>query len=178
MADIYSPVPELNLFKEFEDNCSESYAQWAGMDDFGKMSFLSDDPELVHGLLRFASANGSGSLYALWKRDDRDDLATLPVVLLGDEGGIHIVARNLREFFQLLGALEGDLGCDWEDVFEQDQEELPAQADYLAWLEEKFGLTPPDDAWDIIEAAQKELGKEWAAWIRPLIPDAVSSSPE
>src|SRR4051812_28074291 len=109
MTDVYSPIPELNLLKEFDNDCDEAYAQWAGMDDFGEMKFLREDPELMHGLIRFAQANGSGSLYALWRRDDRADLATLPVVLLGHEGGIHIVARDLREFFRLLGALEGEL---------------------------------------------------------------------
>lgn len=160
MTEAYSPVLELNLLKKFEDDCGERYAPWRGMDDFGEMSFLRDEPELKRGLLGFASANGSGSLYALWKRDDRTDLASLPVVLLGDEGGIHIVARDLREFFQLLGALDADLDCDWADVGQRDRHELPGRARYLAWLEENFGLTPPDDAWSIIEAAQKELGKE------------------
>ena len=175
MTDAYSPLPELNLLKEFEDGCEGSYAHWAWMDDFGEMEFLRDDPELLHGLLGFASANLSGSLYALWKRDDRADLATLPVVLLGDEGGIHLVARDVREFLRLLGALGADLACDWDDVYEQGDDELPARADYLLWLERNFGLTPPDDAWDVIEAAQEELAKEWAAWIHPLLPDAVFS---
>ncbi|QKW07652.1 hypothetical protein HUT18_15965 [Streptomyces sp. NA04227] len=172
----YSPVPELNLLKEFEDNCEEPYAQWGWLDDFGEMSFLGEDPELRDGLLRFASANGSGSLYALWRRDDRADLATLPVVLLGDEGGLHVVARDLREFLRLLGALEAGLACDWENVYERDEEELPGQADYLAWLERNFGLAPPEEAWDIILEAQDELEKEWTRWIHPLLPDAVFSS--
>lgn len=175
MRDVYSPVPELNLLKEFDDGCDGAYAQWAWMDDFGEMAFLREDPRLVNGLLRFAQANGSGSLYALWKRDDRADLAALPVVLLGDEGGIHLVARDLREFFRLLGALEAELACDWAEVFERDEEELPARAEYLAWLERNFGLTPPEDAWDVIEAARDELEKEWTAWIHPLMPSAVFS---
>ncbi|MEV0696432.1 hypothetical protein AB0I53_00725 [Saccharopolyspora sp. NPDC050389] len=170
MSSTYSPVPELNLLKAFDDKTDESYAHWAWMDEFGELEFLRDTPELMHGLLGFASANGSGSLYALWKRDDRADLATLPVVLLGDEGGSHIVARNVREFLQLLGVLEADLACDEECVFERDEDEVPAQAEYLAWLEENFGLTPPEDAWDIIGEAQEELGEEFADWINARTP--------
>ncbi|MGI5352703.1 hypothetical protein ACQEU8_31655 [Streptomyces sp. CA-250714] len=173
--DAYSPIPELNLLKEFDDRCEESYAPWAWLDDFRELPFLRDTPELMRGLIGFASANLSGSLYALWKRDDRDDLATLPVVLLGDEGGLHLVARDLREFFRLLAGLEAGLACDWDDVYERDEEELPGRADYHAWLVDNFGLTPPEDAWDIIEAAEEELGKEWAEWIHPLLPDAVFS---
>lgn len=173
--DAYSPIPELNLLKQFDERCEEAYAPWAWLDDFRELSFLRDTPELMRGLTGFAYANHSGSLYALWKRDDRADLAALPVVLLGDEGGLHLVARDLREFFRLLAGLEADLACDWDDVYERDEEELPARADYHAWLEENFGLTPPEDAWDIIEAAQEELGKEWAEWIHPLLPGAVFS---
>ncbi|MFI6740823.1 hypothetical protein ACIBI9_48555 [Nonomuraea sp. NPDC050451] len=164
MTDVYSPVPELNLLKEFEDGCDEAYAAWAWMDDFGEMEFL-DDPRLKQGLLRFAQANLSGSIYALWKCDDGTDLASLPVVLLGDEGGIHVVARNLREFFQVLGSLKGDLACDLDEVFETDDAELPGQAQYLAWLGRHFGLAAPEDPWDIIQGAQEDLAQELAEWI-------------
>lgn len=174
MTDTYSPVPELNLLKQFDNDCPDLYAQWGGMDDFGEMEFLQEDG-LRRGLLGFALANGSGSLYALWKRDDRTDLASLPVVLLGDEGGIHLVARNVRDFLRLLGALEGDPACDWDDVYDRDEDELPAQADYHAWLKENFDLTPPEEAWDIILDAEQELGQAWAEWIHPILPDAVFS---
>ncbi|MET7465682.1 hypothetical protein [Nonomuraea sp. NPDC005501] len=48
-------------------------------------------------MISFAQANSSGSMYAIWRKDDRADLATPPVVALGDEGGIHLVARDVRE---------------------------------------------------------------------------------
>ncbi|MFG3259224.1 hypothetical protein [Streptomyces sp. NPDC048172] len=175
MTGTYSPVHELNLLKQFDDECPEVYAQWAGLDDFGELPFLRNDPELSRGLLGFASANGSGSLYALWKKDEHTDLADLPVVLLGDEGGIHLVARDVRDFLRLLGALEADLACDWDTVYERDEDELPAQAEYHSWLEETFGLTPPEDPWDIIEDAEEELGQEWAEWSHARLPDAVFS---
>ena len=175
MSAPYSPVRELNLLKEFDDRCDGLFAQWFGLDDFGELYFLADTPELHRGLIGFAAANDSGSTYALWKRDGHTDLATAPVVLLGDGVRIHVIARDVREFLQILGGLEGDLACDWEGVFARDEDELPAQARYHAWLDDTFGLAPAGDPWEVIENAQRELAGEWAEWIFPLVPAAVFS---
>ncbi|MGC7101633.1 hypothetical protein ACPZ19_43755 [Amycolatopsis lurida] len=170
------PVPELNLLQAFDDSQAGLFAAWAGLDKFGEMDFLADEPELMRRLIRFASANMSGSLYALWRVDDRADLATLPVVLLGDEGGLHLVAADLREFFRLLGALDEVLGCDEEDVFVVgDEEPMPARGAYLAWLDREFGLAAPEDPFDVIEEAQAKVGQRFATWLHPIMPEAVYS---
>jgi hypothetical protein len=161
---VATPVPELNLLWDFDDSQDEDYAAWAGLDEFGEMEFLADEPELQRGLLRFAQASMSGSLYALWRVDDRADLATLPVVLLGDEGGLHLVAADLREFFRLLGALDSELGCDEEEVFLTGDDELPGRDAYLAWLDREFGLTAPEDPFDVVEAAQAKFGQQFTTW--------------
>ena len=67
-------------------------------------------------MLPFAQANGSGSVYALWRVDDREDLGALPVVVLGSEGGFHVVARNLAELLQLLG-FDAEIAVDWNDAY-------------------------------------------------------------
>src|SRR4051794_33348434 len=100
-SDPYSPVPELNLLMALQNRLGfENYADGFGLTDFGDTSGVeagwSKDPEFLSRLVPFAQANGTGSMYALWRVDDRSDLATLPVVVFGDEGGQHVVARNLR----------------------------------------------------------------------------------
>ncbi|MES4906947.1 MULTISPECIES: hypothetical protein [unclassified Streptomyces] len=176
MTNTYSPVPELNLLAEFEAGVDDLYAAGFSLDTFGRDNSFLRNPELEDRLILFAEANTSGSLYALWRLDDRTDLATLPVVILGDEGGIHLVARDIRGFLQFLASLEEEPCCDWDESLGfRDSEPTPCRDEYISWLDRHFGLAPLDDAYDSVEAALVELGKAFATWIHPLIPDAVYS---
>jgi hypothetical protein len=42
--------------------------------------------------------------------------------------------------------------------------------DYLAWLDEQFGLAPADDPAAILDAAQQEYGERFSTWIGPFLP--------
>ncbi|WP_051877089.1 hypothetical protein [Streptomyces natalensis] len=110
MSNAYSPVPELNGLKEFDERCgSEYYANGFELVEFGRPSgaeTYSDEQEFIDSFVCFARANRSGSDYAFWRVDHGADLATSPVVVFGDEGGICVVAGNLRDLFR-------QLGCDW-----------------------------------------------------------------
>lgn len=90
MSDPYSPVPELNLLKELQGRLGDNYAgEFWLHDTYGDVSHLGSLKEVAQfreRLVPFAQANSSGSFFALWRRDDREDLATLPVVFCGDEG--------------------------------------------------------------------------------------------
>ncbi|ADI10528.1 hypothetical protein SBI_07408 [Streptomyces bingchenggensis BCW-1] len=78
MSDVYSPIPELNLLKEFSDRIGQvwysagfelcEYGVDAGLDTW------SEDPEFLAPFIPFAKATRSGSHYALWRCDDRADL--------------------------------------------------------------------------------------------------------
>ncbi|MDW6063761.1 hypothetical protein SAZ11_44595 [Streptomyces sp. FXJ1.4098] len=176
MTDTYSPIPELNLLAEFEGSVDDLYAAGFSLDTFGRDNTFLKDPELEARLILFAEANASGSLYALWRVDDRTDLATLPVAILGDEGGIHLVARDIREFLQFLSSLEEEPCCDWDEPLGfRRSEPVPCRDEYLAWLDRNFGLAPLEDPYDSVEAALMELGKAFTTWIYPLIPAAVYS---
>ncbi|MEV5575158.1 hypothetical protein AB0L06_34405 [Spirillospora sp. NPDC052269] len=157
------------------------------------------DAELDNRVVSFGEANASGSMYAIWLRDDRPDLGTLPVVALGDEGGLHIVARGFREFLRLIASLPDDCEADidWkcfgvrggasddedddqdEDYGEEEDDEdldnSENRAAFLAWLREEFDITPTDGWEAIVDTAQAEHAAEWAAWVHPLVPDAVFS---
>ncbi|GAA4673289.1 hypothetical protein [Phytohabitans rumicis] len=175
---MYAPVPELNLLMELQDRLGfESYADGFGLTEFGDTSGIeagwSKDPEFVRALEPFAQANGSGSMYALWRLDDRTDLATLPVVVFGDEGGQHVVARDLRELLQLLG-YDCEISVDWDEAYfyrGDDHEHTDGHEAYVAWLDEHFGLAPADDPEAVVEAAQHEFGDRFAAWYGPYLPD-------
>lgn len=167
----YSPVPELNLLKAFQDEVGyESYAEGFGLDDFGDRSGLeagwSKDPEFLARLTPFARATGGGSFYALWHVDSRADLATLPIVVFGDEGGQHVVARNLRELFQLL-AYDTEITVDWDEAYyyrSDDQGHSDSHGEFVAWLAEKFDLSPVDDPDEVMAVAQSEFGDSFTVW--------------
>ncbi|MEV6018468.1 MULTISPECIES: hypothetical protein [unclassified Streptomyces] len=170
MREAYSPVPELNLLKEFEDRLGPVfYAEGFELYEFGGDAGLhtwSEDPGFLGRFIPFAKANGSGSDYALWRCDDRADFATLPVVFVGDEGDLYVIARDLRELFRLLAldrepVAEGFLGAGQgeEDTGEHSQ----GHAEFLTWLDRTFGLGPPEDP-DALWEARKEHDGRFRSW--------------
>src|SRR5688572_7054759 len=115
----YSPIPELNRLRKLQKRLGfEGYSAGFGLTKFDRKKDLAigwtKAPEFLHRLVPFAQANGTGSVYALWRVDERE-LAALPVVVLGDEGGYHVVARNIRELLALL-AVDVDLYVDRDGV--------------------------------------------------------------
>ncbi|MFI1221620.1 MULTISPECIES: hypothetical protein [unclassified Streptomyces] len=179
---MYAPMSELNLLKEFEDSVDDYFAS-----GFELIGFGEDDggyPQLSDRIRPFAQANGSGSTYAIWLRDDRADLATLPVLFLGDEGGVHVAARDLPELLRILASGWSPMG-DWDSLHYDDESEdgdgddgydpCPANPAFRTWLRERFGLEAAEDPNAVVRAAGDELGDAFAAWIGPLIPDAVAS---
>ncbi|MFG2141282.1 hypothetical protein [Streptomyces sp. NPDC048650] len=174
------PIPELERLRQFEQRVpGEWYANGFELHppaDYGDTAGIrtwSDEPEFLRCFIAFAQANGSGSIYALWRVDDRTDLAALPVVVFGDEGGVHVVARSLRELFQLLA-------CDawmWATIdsayFYPDDDDEPSERheDYVAWLKEELGLDPVADPDAVIDAAHEESGGTFDAWMRRYVED-------
>ncbi|MYV62323.1 hypothetical protein GTW37_26200 [Streptomyces sp. SID4931] len=178
---MYAPIPALNLLKEFEDGVDDYFTPGFELIPFGE-----DDggyPQLSDRIRPFAQATGSGSTYAIWLRDERTDLATLPVLFLGDEGGVHVVARDLPELLRVLASGWEPMG-DWDGVEYADESEAaegdeeaydpcPANPAFRAWLRDRFGLEAAEDPNEVVRSAGEELREPFAAWIGPLIPDAV-----
>ncbi|PUB27906.1 hypothetical protein C8K30_104358 [Promicromonospora sp. AC04] len=155
-SSTYSPIPELNRLKEFEENVyPEAFSDGFELFEYGDVSSLGSDAptEMRDGLIPFAQANHSGSFYALWRREDRADLATVPVIFCGDEGDLYIAAGNMREFFRLLAVDDAD-----------DADDVPARDAYISWLERTFGLTPVEDPAALYDAVLLEHGRAFCDW--------------
>lgn len=172
MSEAYSPIPELNLLKEFDDRIGPVYySDGFELREYGADAGLhtwSEHPEFLSRLIPFAQANGSGSDYALWRCDDRDDMATLPVVLVGDEGDLYVIALHLRELFQLL-ATDSEPFSDYGFLASEDVEEhSEAHHEFLTWLDESFGLGPPEDL-NALWAGRKESDDRFRAWVRQFV---------
>ncbi|MFD8548409.1 hypothetical protein [Streptomyces sp. NPDC059649] len=161
MSDAYSPIPELNLLKEFADRIGPGqYSEGFELHEYGKEVGLhtwSEHPEFLERFIPFAHATHSGSHYALWRCDDRTDLAALPIVLVGDEGDLYVVARSLPELFQLL-AIDSEF-LDPDEV----EEHSDGHQEFLVWLDRNFGLGPPEDL-DALWAEQKECDEQFRTW--------------
>ncbi|MBL1118420.1 hypothetical protein JK364_39555 [Streptomyces sp. 110] len=152
----YSLIPELNLLKEFEERMGrEPFSDGFELFEYGRVSALGRNPpaEMRDRLIPFAQANHSGSFYALWKCDDRADLATLPVIFCGDEGDLFIAARSLRELFGLLAV---DDASDADDV--------PSRDAYVRWLKHTFELVPAEDPAALYDATLLEYGRAFCDW--------------
>jgi hypothetical protein len=166
----YPPVPELNLLKEFDDRIGPVfYSDGFELLEYGADAGLhtwSEDPGFLSRLVPFAQANGSGSAYALWRCDDRDEteLAAVPVVFVGDEGELYVIARSLMELFRLL-ALDSephsDIGFFVGD--EGVEEHSYAHEEFVAWLDRNFGLAPPEDP-EALWAERKPHDERFRTW--------------
>lgn len=173
MDDTYSPIPELNLLKAFEDGVADFYAGRFALRgylaDLDAIASWSDDPDFIRRCLPFGRANSTGSIYALWKVDGRPDLADLPVIAFGDEGGICLVARDLRALLQILAqdgyvsVYHGGVSVDGESS--EDFGHTPGNKAFTAWLDEHFGLTPAADPAAVIAAACVEYHDRFENWL-------------
>ncbi|MFD8542406.1 hypothetical protein [Streptomyces sp. NPDC059649] len=155
-SSAYSPIPELNRLKEFEERVEgEPFSDGFELFPYGRVASLGPNPpaEMRARLIPFAQATHSGSFYALWTCDDRADLATLPVIFCGDEGDLFIAARNVRELFRLLAADDAD-----------DPDDVPARDAYVSWLKDTFDLTPAEDPGAVYDAALSEYGRAFCDW--------------
>ncbi|NBE54724.1 hypothetical protein [Streptomyces boluensis] len=181
MSDAYSPVPELNLLREFDAGLDDYFSQGFELSEYGDsrgVDTWSDDPEFLGRFRVFANANGSGSLYAIWRVDDREDLADLPIVAFGDEGGVHLAARDLRALFQLLACdryvyvfHEGLSLSDEERDRAKGRGSGEANRRYVTWLKQHFGLDPAEDPDDIVLAAEEEYAERFVAWMDRYVED-------
>ncbi|WP_329559444.1 hypothetical protein OG711_14650 [Streptomyces uncialis] len=167
MSEAYSPIPELNLLKDFEGRIGRVYySDGFELREYGADSGLdtwSEHPDFLSRFIPFARANGSGSDYALWRCDDRTDLATLPVVLVGDEGHLYVIARDLMELFQLL-LIDSEPMYDFGFLDAEDVEEhSEGHHEFRVWLKQTFGLEPPEDP-HALWTGREESDDRFRAW--------------
>jgi hypothetical protein len=105
----------------------------------------SEEENFLHKLIPFASANSSGSIYSLWINDNEKSLSQIPVVVFGDEGGVHIVAENILQLLHLLTYdVEIDVDEDGVEYFKHNEKykESKNRKEYLKWVKDTYSLVP------------------------------------
>lgn len=165
---------ELVKLLDFENNISKEKFYSAGfelivdLEKYGLRTY-SEDLQFLNSILTFAIADGTGSLYGFWIKDNSHDLKKTPIVIFGSEGGYHIVARNIFELLQLL-SYDVEPMVLWDRVFfykdEHDFEPSDFARIFKKWLLDNFKINEINDAEDIIRVAQSEYQEEFNTWMK------------
>ena len=132
----------------------------------------SDDEGFLSSLIEFASADRTGSTYALWLRNGNTDLNNAPVIIFGSEGGYHVVAENVRQLLQLL-TYDTEPLASWDRVFyyknEQDHQPSEYIDQYRQWAFDQYQITVLADPKPGIQQAQEKYQDEFREWMQQYI---------
>ncbi len=143
-----------------------SNAIYLTSDETSLIENISVQEEFVKSFIPFAEANSTGSIYAFWINNKENvDLTNSPIVVFGDEGGVFIVTKNIKELLQI-AAYDVEPLVFEEEFYFQDKEALEEDgefdatefnSEYLEWLRNDAKLKPIltiDDIDAIVEVAQ------------------------
>src|SRR5690606_18943343 len=147
----------------------ESYSEGFGLliDDKSGLKTWSEEITFLERLLPFAQANGSGSFYAFWNDGTSNPLNKMPIVVFGDEGGVHIAAENILQLLHLL-TFDTEISVSFEDVYFYKDEDYYEESEdlqtYLKWLKENFDLEQIKETSGIIKSAQEKHKENFDKW--------------
>lgn len=164
------PLPLKALF-DFESQFSleQSFSECFYLYHFDKSGLknLSSNENFLNHIIEFATANCTDSSYAFWVIND--DLGVCPVVVLGDEGGYHIVAENILDLMQIL-TYDAEISVDEDSAYFHRDEDWHEQSEnaelYRNWLKSNFNIDPTDDPAFLINKAQKKYKKQFDKWMK------------
>ena len=114
-------------------------------------AWFPNDEAMQHQFAVFGRGS-TGSVYALWLREGTEaDKA--PVVVLGSEGEMLVLATNCSEFCRLLGCGYDEL--EWDDLTKPSPEWEAAQP-LRDWLKARLNMDCPRTGEDIVAAATRQ----------------------
>src|SRR6185503_18875839 len=166
--------PALAKLLAFQDEHDfESYSECFGLlaDDKGGLRSWSSDDRFLSRLMPFAQATGGGSFYALWAHQPGASTSEMPVIVFGDEGGVHVIAENVSQLLRLLTFdVEPMVDHDGVTYYKaKDHEPRDNHDAYVAWLKAELDLDPIDDPAPLVAAAQSRHKAAFAAWMSPFV---------
>ena len=162
---------ELEKLIYFQNNISsfENYSAGFGVfiDNKSGLKSWSKDENFLDRLLPFAQANGTGSFYAIWNDGSEKPLNQMPVIVFGDEGGVHVVAENILQLLHLL-SYDTEIWVDFDETYfykdEEDYEESEDLSEYLRWLKGDYSLNPIEEPNALINVAQDKYKESFDKW--------------
>ncbi|WP_246236374.1 hypothetical protein [Flavobacterium ajazii] len=167
-GDCKVPQDLVKLYEFEQEYGVESYSECFGLtitEDKTGIKTWSEEEEFYNSFIEFAGANGSGSSYAYWLIDK--DLDNCPIVVFGDEGGVHIVAENIQKLIQLL-TLDTEISVDFDKAYfykdEEYYEESENKKEFKEWVEKGFdfdAIETNEEADEIVEQAQRKYKQKF-----------------
>jgi hypothetical protein len=140
----YNLPKDLKILFDFENEFgSESFSECFCLNIIDKTGLKSwcKKQEFLDAFIEFATANGSGSSYAYWLVEK--DIEKCPIVVFGDEGGIHVVADSTKNLIHLL-TYDVEIMINHEKItFYKDEDEYEKsenKKEFVKWAKEKFDL--------------------------------------
>lgn len=131
---------------------------------------ISEEEDFVNSFIPFAEANTTGSIYAFWVQNKEvKTLEDCPIVVFGDEGGVFVVSKNVKELLQI-SAYDVEPVVYMDEFYFPDKEELMEEGEYdaaefnkefLDWIRTDAKLKPIltiDAVDDVIANAQDQFG--------------------
>lgn len=131
------------------------------------LKVFSKDEIFLSSFIEFAQANGSGSTYAFWLPDGNTDLEKAPIAIFGDEGGVFIVAENIRQLLQIL-TYDTEPSVSWEEVYyyKSEDESSARSQEFKEWVLKMYDIEPIDNADDLVQQAQEKYQEELKNWMQ------------
>lgn len=152
-----------------DENFSDKFYIGRDYSDKSGIKGYSEDEEFTNSIIEFAMADGTGSTYAFWLRDKNENLSEAPVLVFGSEGGIHIVAKNIRELLEIL-TFDVEPAIGWDKIYfykdEDDYEPTEKTEEYKKWVLEKYGIEATEDPDGIVKNAQEIYEDEFQNWLK------------
>lgn len=130
----------------------------------------ANEKKFLEALSPIAQATGTGSVYATWNDGSTKAVEDMPVVVFGDEGGVHVVAENLRDLLAIVAA-DVEPMVDWDGVsyYRAPDHEPSAEIDaYRAWLTTTLGIKATSKPDALVKKAQKRYGAAFTTWTTSL----------
>ncbi|UEG48959.1 hypothetical protein LK994_09955 [Ferruginibacter lapsinanis] len=164
---IYYPPQELISLLDFQ-NKYYKYSNGFGLFAEGRfpIQYLSKEEGFLNQLMPFADGSPI-AVYSLWDDGTDRKLNTMPVVVFGDEGGVHVVAEDIFSLMQLL-TFDTPISVDIDKVFfykdTNTYEKSLHHELYKSWLKENFQLESINDTTKIIKTAQEKYKEQFDCW--------------
>ena len=167
------PPALARLLRFQEENGFESYSECFGLlvDDKGGLRSWSSDEAFLARLMPFAQATGGGSFYALWAHRPGASTSEMPVIVFGDEGGVHVIAEDVSQLLRLLTYdVEPMVDHDGVTFYKaKDHEPRENHDAYQSWLKDELALDPIDDPAPLVAAAQARYKADFDAWMSAFV---------
>lgn len=167
-GDYKLPEDLVKLYEFEQEHGVESYSECFGLtitEEKTGIKTWSEEEEFYNSFIEFAGANGSGSSYAYWLIDQ--DLNNCPIVVFGDEGGVHVVAENTQKLIQLL-TLNTEISVDFDKAYFYKDEEYYEESENLEefheWVKKEFNLDAietNEEADEIVDQAQRKYKQKF-----------------